>query len=92
MKTSRAAHVITGSGLMGRDITNIRSCDMVVIAGGPTGTLGELAIAYDEGRLIGVLTGQAASRSSWSPSSRPVESRRGHACSTTTIQSGSSIG
>ena len=31
--------------------------DIVVIAGGRTGTLGELAIAYDEGRLIGVLTG-----------------------------------
>jgi hypothetical protein len=42
---------------MGREITNIRSCDIVVIVGGRTGTLGELAIAYDEGRLIGVLTG-----------------------------------
>jgi len=49
--------IYTGSGLMGREITNIRSCDMVVIAGGRTGTLGELAIAYDEGRLIGVLKG-----------------------------------
>jgi predicted Rossmann-fold nucleotide-binding protein len=49
--------IYTGSGLMGREITNIRSCDMVVFAGGRTGTLGELAIAYDEGRLIGVLTG-----------------------------------
>ena len=49
--------VYTGSGLMGREITNIRSCDMIVIAGGRTGTLGELAIAYDEGRLIGVLMG-----------------------------------
>src|SRR3990172_6814506 len=49
--------IYTGSGLMGREITNIRSCDTVVIAGGRTGTLGELAIAYDEGRLIGVLTG-----------------------------------
>src|SRR3970282_1249412 len=37
--------------------TTRRSCDTVVIAGGRTGTLGELAIAYDEGRLIGVLTG-----------------------------------
>jgi hypothetical protein len=44
--------IYTGSGLMGREITNIRSCDIVVIAGGRTGTLGELAIAYDEGRLI----------------------------------------
>jgi hypothetical protein len=49
--------IYTGSGLMGREIISIRSCDMVVIAGGRTGTLGELAIAYDEGRLIGVLTG-----------------------------------
>jgi uncharacterized protein (TIGR00725 family) len=49
--------IYTGSGLMGREITNIRSCDIVVITGGRTGTLGELAIAYDEGRLIGVLTG-----------------------------------
>lgn len=49
--------VYTGSGLMGREITSIRSCDIVVVAGGRTGTLGEFAIAYDEGRLIGVLTG-----------------------------------
>jgi hypothetical protein len=49
--------IYTGSGLMGREITNIRSCDIIVIVGGRTGTLGELAIAYDEGRLIGVLTG-----------------------------------
>lgn len=49
--------IYTGSGLMGREITSIRSCDIVVIAGGRTGTLGKLAITYDEGRLIGVLTG-----------------------------------
>lgn len=49
--------IYTGSGLMGREISNIRSCDIIVIAGGRSGTLGELAIAYDEGRLIGVLTG-----------------------------------
>jgi len=49
--------IYTGSGLMGREITNIRSCDVVVFAGGRTGTLGELAIAYDEGRLLGVLRG-----------------------------------
>ena len=41
--------VYTGSGLMGREITNIRSCDMVVIAGGRTGTLGGLAIARQSG-------------------------------------------
>lgn len=49
--------IFTGSGLMGREIVNIRSSDIVVIIGGRSGTLGELAIAYDEGKLIGVLTG-----------------------------------
>jgi len=47
--------VYTGSGLMGREVINIRSSDIVVIVGGRSGTLGEFAIAYDEGRLIGVL-------------------------------------
>ncbi|MDY6917730.1 MAG: hypothetical protein SVP26_07260 [Chloroflexota bacterium] len=49
------ALIYTGSGLMGREIENIRSCDVVVFAGGRTGTLGEFAIAYDEGKVIGIL-------------------------------------
>jgi uncharacterized protein (TIGR00725 family) len=49
--------IYTGSGLMGREVVNIRASDMVVIIGGHAGTLGEFAIAYDEGRLIGVVTG-----------------------------------
>jgi len=49
--------VFTGSGLMGREVDNIRTSDIVVIVGGRSGTLGELAIAYDEGKLIGVVTG-----------------------------------
>ncbi|GAB4364461.1 MAG: hypothetical protein Kow0060_21590 [Methylohalobius crimeensis] len=49
--------IYTGSGLMGREVTNIRSSDMVVILGGRSGTLGEFAIAYDEGKLIGILEG-----------------------------------
>jgi uncharacterized protein (TIGR00725 family) len=49
--------VYNGSGLMGREVDTIRSSDMVVIAGGRSGTLGEFSIAYDEGHLIGVLTG-----------------------------------
>ena len=52
-----AALIYTGSGLMGREVVNIRSSDIVIIVGGHSGTLGEFAIAYDEGRLIGVLTG-----------------------------------
>jgi uncharacterized protein (TIGR00725 family) len=51
------AIIYTGSGLMGREIENIRSCDVVIFAGGRSGTLGEFAIAYDEGKVIGILTG-----------------------------------
>jgi len=47
----------TGEGFMGREIPAIRSCDIVIIVGGRSGTLGEFAIAYDEGKLMGVLTG-----------------------------------
>jgi uncharacterized protein (TIGR00725 family) len=49
------AIVYTGSGLMGREVDNIHSSDIVIIAGGRSGTLGEFAIAYDEGKLIGIL-------------------------------------
>lgn len=49
--------IYTGSGLMGREVTNIRSSDMVIIVGGRSGTLGEFSIAFDEGKLIGVLEG-----------------------------------
>ena len=51
------AIIYTGSGLMGREIENIRSCDVVIFAGGRSGTLGEFAIAYDEAKVIGVLEG-----------------------------------
>ena len=51
------AIIYTGSGLMGREIENIRTCDLVIFAGGRSGTLGEFAIAYDEAKVIGVLQG-----------------------------------
>ena len=56
---TRGYHAIiyTGSGLMGREIENIRSCDVVIFVGGRSGTLGEFAIAYDEAKVIGVLQG-----------------------------------
>lgn len=47
--------VFTGSGLMGREVENIHSSDFVVFIGGRSGTLGEFCIAYDEGKLIGVV-------------------------------------
>lgn len=48
--------IFTGLGLMGREMINIRSCNIVIVVGGRSGTLGE-SIAYEEGKLIGVLTG-----------------------------------
>jgi uncharacterized protein (TIGR00725 family) len=50
------AMVFTGSGLMGREVHNIHSSDFVIFIGGRSGTLGEFCIAYDEGKLIGVVT------------------------------------
>jgi len=49
--------VYTGFGYKGRNVINIRSSDIVIILGGATGTLNEFTIAYDEGKVIGVLTG-----------------------------------
>ena len=49
--------IFTGSGLMGREVIGVRSCDIIIIVGGRSGTLGEFCIAYDEGRPIGVLEG-----------------------------------
>lgn len=49
--------IYTGSGLMGRGVTALRSCDIVICVGERSGAMGELAIAYEEGKLIGVLDG-----------------------------------
>ncbi|MEW6208287.1 MAG: hypothetical protein AB1631_07960 [Acidobacteriota bacterium] len=49
--------VYTGFGLKGRNVVNIRSSDVVIIFGGGMGTLNEFTIAYDEGKIIGVLHG-----------------------------------
>jgi uncharacterized protein (TIGR00725 family) len=49
--------VYTGFGLKGRNVINVRSAEVVIILGGATGTLNEFTIAYDEGKVIGVLEG-----------------------------------
>ena len=49
--------VYTGFGLKGRNVVNIRTSDIVIIFGGGIGTLNEFTIAYDEGKVIGVLEG-----------------------------------
>jgi uncharacterized protein (TIGR00725 family) len=56
--------IYTGFGLKGRNVVNVRSSDVVIIFGGELGTLNEFTIAYDEGKVIGVLedTGGVAER------------------------------
>lgn len=49
--------IYTGFGYKGRNVVNVRSADIVLILGGATGTLNEFTIAYDEGKIIGVLEG-----------------------------------
>jgi len=49
--------IYTGFGLKGRNVINVRSSDVVIIFGGGIGTLNEFTIAYDEGRVVGLLEG-----------------------------------
>ncbi|MBI2133124.1 LOG family protein [Candidatus Woesearchaeota archaeon] len=49
--------IFTGFGFKGRNVVNVTNCDAVIIISGRVGTLNEFTIAYDEGQIIGVLTG-----------------------------------
>ena len=49
--------IYTGFGLKGRNVINVRTSDVVIILGGGIGTLNEFTIAYDEGKVVGVLEG-----------------------------------
>jgi hypothetical protein len=49
--------IFTGFGYKGRNVITVRTADIVLIFGGSIGTLNELTIAYDEGKIIGVLAG-----------------------------------
>ena len=47
--------IFTGSGLKGRNVPFIRTCDGVIAISGRIGTLNEFTMAYDEKKVIGVL-------------------------------------
>lgn len=49
--------IFTGMGFMGRESINIQSSDVVIFLAGRSGTLGEFATAYDDGKVLGVLSG-----------------------------------
>jgi len=72
-----SAMVFTGSGLMGRETHNIHSSDFVLFVGGRSGTLGEFCIAYDEGKLIGVLTNSGGISNEFVPIAKMVQKETG---------------
>lgn len=51
------AIIYTGFGLKGRNVVLVRSCDVVIFIAGSIGSLNEFTIAYDEGKIIGCLSG-----------------------------------
>jgi uncharacterized protein (TIGR00725 family) len=51
------ALIYTGFGLKGRNVVLVRSSDIVLFVSGAMGSLNEFTIAYDEGKIIGCLTG-----------------------------------
>ena len=51
------AIIYTGFGLKGRNVVLVRSCDVAIFIAGSVGSLNEFTIAYDEGKVIGCLTG-----------------------------------
>ena len=51
------AIIYTGFGLKGRNVVLVRSCHVVLFIAGSMGSLNEFTIAYDEGKIIGSLTG-----------------------------------
>jgi uncharacterized protein (TIGR00725 family) len=74
-----SAIVFAGSGLMGREVHNIHSSDFVLFVGGRSGTLGEFCIAYDEGKLIGVLRNSGGISNDFAGIAKLVEKSTGAA-------------
>ena len=49
--------IYSGFGFKGRNVIAVRSADIVILVSGGIGTLNEFTIAYDEGKVIGLLCG-----------------------------------
>lgn len=47
--------IFTGFEKKGRNVIAVRSCDALIFISGGTGTLNEFTIAYDEGKVCGIL-------------------------------------
>jgi uncharacterized protein (TIGR00725 family) len=83
--------IFTGLGFLGRELVNIRSSDIVIVIGGRSGTLGEFAIAYDEGKLMACFPAQGVSRPHCQDSSRRSQNKPGQKSFIPTIRRLSSI-
>lgn len=49
--------IYTGQGYPGRDILLTRATDAVILGCGRIGTIHEFAVAFEDGKPIGILTG-----------------------------------
>ena len=49
--------IFTGFGGKGRNVVSVRTCDAAVFISGGSGTLNEFTLAYDEGKVCGILLG-----------------------------------
>jgi uncharacterized protein (TIGR00725 family) len=49
--------IFTGAGLKGRNVLSVEGCEACVFISGRMGTLNEFTIAYDNGKIIGILSG-----------------------------------
>jgi hypothetical protein len=49
--------IYSGFGFKGRNVIAVRSADIVILFAGGIGSLNEFTIAYDEGKIIGLLRG-----------------------------------
>ena len=47
--------IYTGFGKKGRNVVSVLSCDAAIFISGGSGTLNEFTIAYDEGKVCGIL-------------------------------------
>jgi len=54
--TKNTILIFTGFGKEGRNVLAIRTCDAVILIAGHSGTLNEFSIAYQLGKVIGLLT------------------------------------
>lgn len=49
--------LFTGFGKKGRNVVSVLTCDAAIFISGGSGTLNEFTIAYDEGKVCGILIG-----------------------------------